>query len=392
MKRLLCITLLMSIVLGSFAQKPSLLKAYNAYIEKNYEKAKEFIDLCVVDEKLATKAQTWLYMGNIYLFLADKEYMQKQQDESYMIQFPDAPEKAYDAFTKAIQINKNIESSDMLTPAKGKSALYTLLLVHGVEELIKGNYEIAERVLHKAVESYEMGTPEHPLNGELYYYYAYNLEMLNRNEDAIIYYEKAIKDHSTNVSVYIRLIEQYKNDGKEAKALDIINSGKMTLPGNPNILVAEVDYYWKKDSVKARQLLQNLPPSVMTDGDALINVAHLYIKDNELLKAEDYLKRAERIVPGNFIVVYNLGYCYLKLYDGKFVQWNELSVAGNKAEAEVVNAEVIKYLDNAETYFEKALKMEPNDLSILEQLKEIYARKKSPKYDEILEKIDAIKQ
>lgn len=392
MKRFLSIALLMSIVWAGFAQKPSLSKAYNAYIEKNYEKAKEFIDQCVADEKLATKAQTWLYMGNIYLYLANDEYVAKEQNDAYIIQFPEAPLKAYDAFSKAMEINKNAESYEMLKPAEGKSKLYTLLLIYGVEELIKGDYEKAQKILYKAVESYEMGTPEYPLKGELYYYYAYTLEMLNRSEEARTFYEKAINDHSTNPGVYLRLIEHYKNEGKEAKALEIINMGKIALPENPNILVAEVDYYWEKNPEKAKQLLQNLPPSVMTNSDALINVANLFIKDNELLKAKKYLEKAEELAADNFIVIYNLGYCYLKLYDEKFVQWNELSVAGNKAEAEAVNVEVINYLDKAEVYFEKAIRMEPNDLSILEQLKEIYARKKSPKYDEILEKINSIKQ
>lgn len=393
MKRLLSITLLMSIVIGGFAQKPSLIKTYNAYFERNYEKAKELIDQCALDEKLTTKAQTWLYMGNIYLYLANEEYMAKQQNEAYTIKYPNAPEIAYDAFAKANQMNKNVESSEMLTPSEGMSRLYTLMLIYGVEEIIAKNYDNGERVLRKAIESYEMKTPpEYPLNGELYYYYAYTLEMLNRPDDARNFYEKAINDHSTNPSVYLRLIEQYKNEGKDVKVLEIINSGKVSLPDNPNILVAEVDYFWEKDPAKAKQLLQNLPPSLMTNSDALTNVANIYIKDNDLLNAEGYLKKAERLTPDNFIVIYNLGYCYLKLYDEKFVKGNELAVAGNKEEADVVNNEAKKFLDNAEIYFEKAIRIEPDDLSILEQLKEIYARKKSPKYEEILEKINSIKQ
>ena len=73
---LLIVNILLLVSLS--AQKPSLTKAYNFYYDKDYDKAKEQIDLCAADEKLSVKAQTWLYKGNIELLLANREYNEKQ--------------------------------------------------------------------------------------------------------------------------------------------------------------------------------------------------------------------------------------------------------------------------------------------------------------------------
>ena len=65
--------LLLTVTLLLNAQKASLNNAYNHFYEKDYVKAKEAIDLCVQNEKLSAKAQTWLYKGNIYFYLAALE-------------------------------------------------------------------------------------------------------------------------------------------------------------------------------------------------------------------------------------------------------------------------------------------------------------------------------
>ena len=179
--------LFLSVALLLNAQKASLNNAYNHFYEKNFEKAKEAIDLCVQNEKLSVKAQTWLYKGNIYFYLANQEYMAKQNDNNAVIKYPDAPVEAYDAFVKARELNKNVEGFEMLSPDDALPKLYSLMLVRGVDQLIANDFAAGKATLEKAIASYEMKTPpEYPLNGELYYYYAVALENLNQPEQAMV--------------------------------------------------------------------------------------------------------------------------------------------------------------------------------------------------------------
>lgn len=386
--------LFLSVALLLNAQKASLTNAYNHFYEKEYVKAKEAIDLCVQNEKLSAKAQTWLYKGNIYFYLANQEYMAKQNDNNAVIQFPDAPIEAYDAFVKAKELNKNVEGFEMLSPDDALSKLYSLLLVRGVDQLIANDFAAGKATLEKGIVSYEMKTPpEYPLNGELYYYYAIALENLNQPDQAVVYYEKAVKDGSTNPNVLVRLIEQYKQSGDKAKVKSMLDQALAKNPEDANVLVAQVDYYyWIDDSVKARQLLQNLPASVYNNADATVNIANFYIREKNYIEAEKLLRKAYRLNPNSYVVVFNLGVCTYYLFNENDMKANELKVAGANSEAAVHQAKANNYLDDAERFFEEARRYDANDLNVLTALKQIYARKKSPKYDEIVKKINELEK
>lgn len=379
--------LILTVFMASFAtaQKPSLNKAYNHYYDKNFVKAKEAIDLCIQDEKLSTKAQTWLYKGNIYYFLANEEYGAKQKDSTYQIVYPDAPVESFDAFSKAKEINANAEAMDMLTSKEALPQLYPLLLVRGVDQLIAKDYTGAKATLEKSIASYEMGTPQYPMNGEIYYYYAYALEMLNMKDEVRPYYEKAVKDGSTNPYVYIRLIESYKDEDNPAMAKQALDNAKTKLSSNTGIALAEVDYYyWMKDSVKARNLLNAIPSYSITNPDELVNLSNCYIKEKRYEDAIRLLEKANRLSPNNFVVLYNIGVCEYSLSEQLFNQYNKLAIINPADEMAVQHKQSSdEHLGKAAGYFEKARMIEPEDLNLLNTLRAIYARQQSPKYDEI---------
>jgi addiction module HigA family antidote len=373
------------------AQKASLTKAYNLFYDKDFVKAKEAIDLCTEDEKLAQKAQTWLYKANIYFYLANEEYDAKRDNPAYQALFLNAAEDAFDAFVKAKEMNKNVEGFEMLSPNEGIPKIYALLLVHGVDELIAGNFEVAKRILGKAIVSYEFtNPPQFPLNGELYYYYAYTLEMLNDHENAASYYNRAIFDGSNNVNVYLRLIENYKKERNFAIIKEIIDAGKKALPDNPALFVAEIDHYYHiEEKETAHQLMEKLPTSVFENADLLVNIANFYILDNNYPKAYDLLKKANQITPNNFVIFYNLGVCAYYLSEENFQQANDLEIKGDKSNAMIYKTKSENYLLEAQTFFERVHQTEPKDLNVMLTLRSIYARLQSPKYEEMEAKIKA---
>ena len=374
-----------------FAQKASLTKAYNMFFDKDFVKAKEMIDLCIKDEKLFQKAQTWLYKANIYFYLANQEYEAKRENETYVALFPDAPEESFDAFMKAKEMNKNVEGYEMLSPNDGIPKLYALLLVHGVDILIDEKFEDSKRILEKAITSYEwVKPPQFPLNGELYYYYGYTLEMLNENINATQYYNKAILDGSKNVNVYIRLIENYKKDNNQTVIKDILEAGKKALPNNPALYVAEIDYYYfinKKET--AQNLMKNIPAEVYESADLLVNIANFYILDTNYTKAHELLTTANNKTPNNFVIYYNLGVCAYYLSEENFKKSNELEIKGDPNDALIFKIKSENFLLEAERCFERVHQTEPQDINVMYTLRSIYARMQSPKYEEMEKKIKA---
>ena len=375
MKRNFLLSLILFSCCGLMAQKYSPMRAYNLYFEQNYTAAKECIDLCIQDEKYNTKANTWLYKANIYYRLASEEYSKKQQDTTFHITVPTAPQESFAAFQKAVELNKDIEASDMLSPQEALPRLYPLLFLEGVNSIIAQNWANAKSVLEKAITSYEIQQPEYPLDGELYYYYAYTLEMLNLPEQAQVNYQKAINDNSNNINVYLRLIESYKKAGDKKAVTDLIQKGKQKNPNNPNILVAEADYYfWNNEKEKGRTLLKQLPPSVYGSIDAIVNIANLYISDSNFIEAESLLKRAYQSMPDNHIIAHNLGVCCDYIGNVKYLEANKLDLQGKKDEAKQTKKQADDYLQQAAIYFEKVVAHDSTDIMILRKLKEIYSR------------------
>lgn len=383
-KHLLLIVNIMLLVSLS-AQKPSLTKAYNFYYDKDYDKAKEQIDLCAADEKLSVKAQTWLYKGNIELLLANREYNEKQKDENYQIRYPNAPVEAYDAFQKALELNPKVEALDMMGAQEALKQLYPYLLVRGVDQLIAKDYTGAETTLRKAVESYEMAPPQYPMNGELYYYYAYTLESLGKKDEMMRYYQKAIDDGSQNPYVFGKLIDQYKADNDRANIEKTLAMAKAKNPDNMSVKLLEIDYaYWSGDSVKAKRLVDQIDPQVLKTSDEMVNVANFYIKEKRYEEADRLLSRANRIDPNNFVILYNLGVCNYSFSEYYFNRQNQLAIQqGDKTEIETAKELSERYLASAADYFEQARRLQPNDVNLLNTLRAIYVRQQSPKADEI---------
>ena len=380
---LLIVNILLLVSLS--AQKPSLTKAYNFYYDKDYDKAKEQIDLCAADEKLSVKAQTWLYKGNIELLLANREYNEKQKDENYQIRYPNAPVEAYDAFQKALELNPKVEALDMMGAQEALKQLYPYLLVRGVDQLIAKDYTGAETTLRKAVESYEMAPPQYPMNGELYYYYAYTLESLGKKDEMMRYYQKAIDDGSQNPYVFGKLIDQYKADNDRANIEKTLAMAKAKNPDNMSVKLLEIDYaYWSGDSVKAKRLVDQIDPQVLKTSDEMVNVANFYIKEKRYEEADRLLSRANRIDPNNFVILYNLGVCNYSFSEYYFNRQNQLAVQqGDKTEIETAKELSERYLAAAADYFEQARRLQPDDVNLLNTLRAIYVRQQSPKADEI---------
>ena len=388
MKKYILLTVNLLLLVSLFAQKPSLTKAYNCFYDKDYDKAKEQIDLCAADEKLSAKAQTWLYKGNIEFLLANREYSEKQKNESYQIKYPNAPIEAFDAFEKSISINPKVEALDMMTAQDALAQLYPYLLVRGVDQLIANDFAGAKATLAKGIKSYEMGTPQYPMNGDLYYYYAYALESLGETAEMNQYYQKALNDGSQNPYVFAKLIDNYKTTNDRSNIEKTLALAKEKNPNDMSVRLLEIDYaYWKGDSALAINLLDQINPQSLKTVDEMVNMANFYIKEKRYEAAERLLARANAMSPNNFVILYNLGVCTYSFSEYYFNRQNQLAIQqGAKSDIEEAKSLSEQYLQEAANYFEQARKLQPEDVNLLNTLRAIYVRQQSPKAD----KIDAL--
>ncbi len=362
-------------VLYVSAQKNTPMRAYNLFYDQDYVKAKECIDECIQDEKFSTKANTWLYKANIEYRLALDDYSARQKDANHQPLYPTAPRDSYLAFKKAQELNKNIEATDMYSPYQAMPVLYPVLFLEGVDEINAKRYEAARDILALAVESYEIQAPQYPLNGELYYYYAYVFTMLEQPEQARIYYQKALDDGSQNINVFVGLIDSYKSEGKKDEVKNLIVKGLQKEPNNAFLRVAEADYlYWTDQQAQGRQKLQHLPATVSQNPQCAINAANLMLSDSLYSEAETLLTQAYRLAPDNAIIAHNLGVCCSNMGEFKYLEAERIKLKTDKNTYQAMRAESDEYLARAATYFEAALQSNPDDTKVLQRLRQIYLR------------------
>ena len=273
----------------------------------------------------------------------------------------------------------------MMSAQEALKQLYPYLLVRGADQLIAKDFEGAKKTLAKGIKSYEMDTPQYPMNGDLYYYYAYTLESLGDTEEMLKYYQKALNDGSKNTYVFAKLIDCYKTKNDRPNIEKTMALAKEKNPGDMGVRLLEIDYaYWTGDSVKAAALLDNINPQDLKTADEMVNVANFYIKEKRYEAADRLLSRANAISPNNFVILYNLGVCTYSFSEYYFNRQNQLALQqANKDDIQTAKNLSEKYLGEAASYFEQARKLEPNDVNLLNTLRAIYVRQQSPKADEI---------
>lgn len=387
MKRFSYFILMTSFILTTlltWAQKPTLNKAWNFFYEKNFAKAKEMIDLCAKDDKLKNKASTFLYQGNICLFLSQAEMQKMQKNNTYKTPYSDAPNEAYLAFKKTLELNPKVSATGMLSASDGLSELSVFLLIRGSELIENQNYDTAFITLQRAEECFKMAdSTKNAYRGELYYYLGFSQEMLKNNEQAIHYYEIGLNYLPNTPEMSIRLLELYKINQNYDKIKTLLPILELKYKAVPYFYITKIEILLKEDKEKAMTMLQNPPLEVLRDIQSLANISNIYILEEDYEQAEKYLKQALELEPYNFDVNYNMCVCYLNIVRTYMLKVNQLLLTKKKEDEKKSLIIKTKALDNfvlAKQYYQKCKTIDPqnsaleNINSAIERQAEVFAK------------------
>jgi len=160
MKKIALIIVITSLMTSAFAQKATVVSAYNFHNSGRLDKAKEAIDKAITNEKTMLDAKTWFYRGNIYIDI------QRSPIEEYRALDPDAIDKAYAAYLRAIELDdKNRYTDDIRSfmPIVGEAffnkgaELFNdglLALEEGEKDAATGRFDAAANSFEKAFNIY----------------------------------------------------------------------------------------------------------------------------------------------------------------------------------------------------------------------------------------------
>ncbi len=378
------------------AQNRNVQSAYNYYNNGQYAKAKEAIDQAAQDPKTKDNAKTHFYKGNIYLaiYLSD--------DEDLKTNTPNALEVAYNAYQRAIELDKDIVSP-LMTPQVPMIGLYIIgeqYYNQGVELYNTKDYENAMEKFEKTKSINNMFGAKDSVATFNAALCAFFLEDYTKSQK---YLQELVKMKYNNASVYTTLAEIYKMEEDSIKAFNTIKMGRERFPENYGLLIAETNWYLAEGEVdKANKLLQEAidkdpknPALHFAVGTTYDQLASDTATDDELkvqftAKAEKSYRDALAINPNYFDAYFNLGALFVNQAAKIMEQANELPLEAVD-QYDKLKAQADEYLKKAQPELEKALQVKPEDLNTLVSLKQIYSRTNQyEKLKQVNERIDKL--
>jgi Tfp pilus assembly protein PilF len=360
------------------------------------EAAKEKIDFAIskVDEIVAKKQPTaWLNKGNIYVELA--------KNEATKTKYENALDDAFEANKMAM----NHELAKKFVQTAAAKNLQTVAFEYwnrGAANYELKNYGAAYEDYNKVLVVRELVLPidktadplggvELDKDGKQIDKYASHIEataflatLSGKNEEAAKMFETMLASGKKTSAVYNGLYKSYIKSSEE-KALKFLKEGRAAFPEDQELLYSEINYFLKAG--KTAELEENLKIAIEKDPEnkslysVLGNTYDNLIKDAKTDeeratltgKAKTYYEGALKIDPDYADVVYSLG----ALYYNEAVRYaklrSELSLK-QKKEYEAYTNEFKANVTKAHPYFVKSEKLNPADRSTIIALKELYAQ------------------
>ena len=391
------------------AQKQMITSAWS-YLKDGYlDDAKKAIDKAEANPQTAESFKTFWFKGQIYQELGSTK------NKKYQALCDDCYEVAYESYMKALKynfvkpehrdidfttqaglmkfasiLNQNNESNYESTEAfmdilfQRFPALSNAFVNKGINAFQSNDFETSYNQFAKAI---EISTLTFRIDTQIYYYASLAAMRSKKFEEAISLNDFLIGanygiDNKEKVSVYVNQSMALKETGDTAKMLKVLEDGIAKFPNDNYPLVIEMFNYYvaSGDSEKARNYINMAMASDPNNAQFLVIRGTLSQEMKDVAAAEADFTKALEIDPNNYDAVYGLGALYINAA-ADTIEWADKNLPPTDFSAFEKYQDIAKdYQAKALPYLEKALTIKPNDLQVLQILKELYY--KAGKYEE----------
>ncbi len=414
MKRLLLFTLALTFTIGtSFGQDVNkelrnatkALGTYNLDPTNNKAKlteAKSAIDATMEMSEAQSLADAWIAKGDIYNEIASQIVTTRQLGFGNLEDLPktdNAAHSAYLAYMKAWgMIEKKYQEKDIIN---GVAATMNTLSNLGIYQYEDQEFDKAYNCFNAMLEGHkfllEQGEAS-PLGDEAavnQQKYITGLAALSANmlKEAKMVLTELYEMNYDKPAIYESLYQIESRETSPEEAFKYLKKGRELYPDDISILFAEINHYLKLG--KMQELLEDLDKAIEKEPNnvSLYSVKgnvydNLYQKANEAgdaEKAQEYFNGALKFYgtalekDSMFVnAIYSIGALYYNKAAQLTQQMQALSDDYSKEgmkKYDELQQQVESQFNLALPYFQRAEKLDPNDINTLIALKEIYARR-----------------
>jgi tetratricopeptide (TPR) repeat protein len=372
MKRIffLMLMLLSVAAVAQKKQKPNINRALKYLQDGQLAEAKQMIDEATTYEKTMGDGKTWYYRGLIYAAI------DTTSNQSAKGLADDPFKTAMESFAKADQMAK--PGSDYFTtdpasilPVTKSQQMAQLANFY----LNKGAQRYQDDDLSEALKYFEKTQVVLPEDTIAYFYAGVVASSMEEHDKAIQNLEKYLEKGGTSADAYSVIINTYSGakDDKE-KALEVARRAKEKFPTNTEFPKVEIGLLIELEKIEEART--GLEQAVIREPDNKTYHFYLGYVNSKLEKWDEARKNFEqalRVDPSYFDAQYYLAQVYL-IDAGKVADQMKnlgISAADKKKQQELDKVLVQKYKE-ALPHWEKAEKLRPNDLDVLDRLRSIY--------------------
>lgn len=390
MKKIVFALAIMISVTSLFAQKSAIQSAFNYQRTGKLDKAQEYIDKAVANEKTIADAKAWYYRGNIYIDIYNSPL------DAFNALSDDALNIAYTSYNKAMEYDeKNSYTDEILEKMPGVGELFfnegARQYNAGIEAQNIEDSVASIASFNKSVEAFEQAYNIYTTAGisdtATLYYVAVAAEFANDYTKAKQRLSQLVEMQYPKAGIYSALAEIYYVQDKDVeKAMEVYTLGRERFPNDLNLLLMETNMYLGEEMTE--EALANLKMAAEIDTTNPTIFFAIGAKYNEVVDdttktpemREDAFQNAivayERSIelkPDYFDPNYNIGALYVNKASSEITAAGQLPYEEQEKYDELM-ALANLYLETCLPFLEKAHELQPDDVSTLVSLKEIYTR------------------
>ncbi len=359
------------------------------------------IKVALEDSEYQADPDSWLLKGDIYNAIASQIIAIKELnfgDEKELPEVDNPALTAKDAYMKSMEMaEKRYQTKDAI---KGLQNVQGNLSQFGIFSYEAQKYEEAYKCFTGSIAIHELLKKEgeaSTLDAEDNFQYqeylsglaALNGEMMDK---AAMHFKKLYEQEYDMPAIYEAMYKLEAEKDMDA-AYVYLDTGRKKYPDDVSLLFAEINHFLKTGRLeeligKLKAAIEKEPNNLSiytTLGNVYDQLYQKEYKAGNMDKSSEYFEEAKKYYGGAteidetyFDAVYSIGALYYNKAAFMAQELNELGKDLSKEGMKKYDAkreELLKEFDLALPYFQKAEKLDPNDLNTLIALKEIYAKK-----------------
>lgn len=282
---------------------------------KNITGAQKKIEECMAIPTYQNDATAWLYRGNVYIQIYERDKERVKNNPQYVTKFPDALFTAYESFYKALEINpKLVTENGLIDPENGQVSCGSTMFNLGKAAYDKGDYAESKKYFNVAAKALTVRADMKEFVG---YSYAFLAEIAKKEKNMDDYkqvLDDALKTNPNISSLYELAYNYYEKQNDTVKCGEILKSAKKNLPkeAKGSIYSLELNYLSSvNDSVQLAKCFKNVM-EYTNDTIVMNNCAISLSNAKQYAMAHELLDSALLKHPKCFDIISNIGNTYFQ--------------------------------------------------------------------------------